>query len=941
MRGLKRLSLIILIVVAAVSTSLAQDIRDIMGNDFNNITYWREKAQCFMEDEGYIVDTSTVYGTNVISRDVDGYVPEAGNTEWEVSVKCDFDNSSVNNFQIYLIANGDDPYSADFRGWAIGTGFKPSYKTVSLLYYHDGIADVMATTDVAITKNKYVSLKIGRTASGTWSINGIEVYKDAEPESWYANNVAVSFTFNKTGAGNFCFRFLSFEQDYEAVEVMPSVENAKILNPSTVRINLKGSILATSAVDVDNYLLCGISPDEVLFKYYYVDLIFNDGILSAEKMKLETKPLTDNQGRTTTYNVQIFNQAQRGSIVVNEIMADINPVPLALPAKKYVELYNTSTVDFSLDGYTFWIEDVSYTLPDLVIKSGDYMILASDAETFASYGQCVSVFQESKITVGGKHLELRNLLDEVVDAVDYSVDFYNDDNRNSGGYSMERLDPYNNCRGIDNWKASVALSGGTPGYINSVYHIYEDTEAPTLVSSEMMSSSRVRLDFSEEIFSANFVYNGKDCSVKTEGASVYVDLPSSMAQGNNVIIGNASDVCGSVANDITVDFVYIPLTVKDVRAVSTYQVLVSFSTPITDFASSYFSIDDGTCPFLSEIVSDADNCVLLSFPDDFEVGTKHTLMIDGVCNSIGDTIHNCVSKYKYHAIQSGDIVVNEIMYYPAVGCKRFVELYNTTDDDILLYGLVLSGYTADGALLRSCMIDCLSFLPSGGYAVVSADTSSVLEQYLATGLQVQQSRFPTLNTSRGYVALASLDGVTIDSVYYDNAMHSQLMEQTRGVSLERISASGASLDASNWTSSTWQRLATAGFVNSCTHTPDDNSDDNVISELDSNEESSEEITVENQLMHPGDADMEYTLIFNFRRQSEPSVSIDVYSAEGCPVRCLASSLPTYKGCSVSWDGFDDSGNRCVTGIYVVIVKAIDETGWSRRYKFACVVGARR
>jgi hypothetical protein len=239
------------------------------------------------------------------------------------------------------------------------------------------------------------------------------------------------------------------------------------------------------------------------------------------------------------------------------------------------------------------------------------------------------------------------------------------------------------------------------------------------------------------------------------------------------------------------------------------------------------------------------------------------------------------------------------------------------------------------------MIDCLSFLPAGGYAVVSADTSSVLEQYLATGLQVQQSRFPTLNTSRGYVALASLDGVTIDSVYYDNAMHSQLMEQTRGVSLERISASGASLDASNWTSSTWQRLATAGFVNSCTHTTDDNSDDNVISDLDSNEESSEEITVENQLMHPGDADMEYTLIFNFRRQSEPSVSIDVYSAEGCPVRCLASSLPTYKGCSVSWDGFDDSGNRCVTGIYVVIVKAIDETGWSRRYKFACVVGARR
>lgn len=941
MRGLSRLSLIFLIVVATVSTALAQDNRDIIGTDFNNITYWRENAQCFMEDEGYIVDTSTAYGTNVISRDVDGYAPEAGNTEWEVSVKCGFDNSSVNNFQIYLIANGDDPYSTDFRGWAVGTGFKPNYKAVSLLYYHDGIVDVIATTDVAIAKNKYISLKIGRTASGTWSINGVDVYKEVAQKSWCANKVAVSFTFNKTGAGNFCFRFLSFTQDNKAVEVMPSVETAKILNTSTVRVNLEGRILTSSAIDVDNYVLCGKHPDKVLFKYYYVDLIFDDGIVSGEKMELAIKPLADYLGRYTTYNVQIFNQAQRGSIVVNEIMADINPLPLALPAKKYVELYNTSTVDFSLGGYTFGINDIVYVLPDSVIKSGHYIILASDAETFASYGQCVAVFQESKITVGGKHLELRNNLGEVVDAVDYSVDFYNDDNRSSGGYSMERLDPYNDCRGVENWKASVAMSGGTPGYINSVYQIYEDTEAPEVVSSAMVSGSRVRLDFTEDISNANLMYNGKECSVEYDGVSIYVDLPSSMTHGNNVIIGNASDVCGSVTNDITVNFVYTPLTVKDVRAVSAYQVLVTFTTPITDFASEYFSIDDGTCPFLSEVVSDADNCVLLSFPDDFDAGTKHTLVIDGVCNSVGDTIRNFVSKYKYHAIETGDIVVNEIMYYPSVGYKRFVELYNTTEDDILLYGLVLTGYTADGSILRSCMIESLSFLPSGGYAVVSADTTAVLEQYSASGFQVQQSRFPTLNTSRGYVALSSLDGVTIDSVYYDNAMHSQLMEQTRGVSLERINASDASLDASNWTSSTWQCGATAGFVNSCTRSVDGTSADNESFESGSNEVYNEEITIKNQLMHPGDAEMEYTLIFNYDRPSETSVSIDVYTAEGCPVRCIASSLPIYKGCSVSWDGFDDSGNRCVTGIYVVIVKAIDESGWSKRYKFACVVGARR
>ena len=627
-------------------------------------------------------------------------------------------------------------------------------------------------------------------------------------------------------------------------------------------------------------------------------------------------------------------QASFGEIIFNEIMVDINPAPYALPAKKFIELYNATENRFDLEGYTLRIGDKDYVMPTVEIDGGGYLILASDAAVFERYGQCVTAFQESKLTIAGKHIELLNSLGAVVDSLTYYKDFYNDRDRQEGGFSMERLDPFNNCTGVLNWHSSSDLSGGTPGRQNSVFKIYVDETVPDLTGCQLITNNTLRLDFTENIGSVDFMVGGnKPSSQEIDGQSVVLTMSEPLKSGVTTIKGRAVDVCDTESDVLTAEVDYTPLTVESVHAVSSYQVLVNFSTAVNVYENDNFVLENGAMPSLSSPVNDGGNSLLLTFADDFAQDSGQRLTINGVENSIHDRIENQNVTFRYHRVGEGDLIINEVLYYPAVGMKRYVEIVNNSGSDIFLFGLVVSGYTAAGDLLRSCVVDGYAMLPADGFAVITADTANVALNYNARGLLLEASRMPSLNTSRGYVSLRSADGVLLDSMYYDNSMQSNLLTNKRGVALERISIDAPSLDADNWASASEQfGFATPGFINSCAKDSDDDNGDEPL------DLPNDAVTIENRLFRPGDSDVEFTMTFNFNRPTDPLLSVTVYDDHGRRIRCIADEMLTFPGSTVAWDGRDNHGSYCKSGIYVVYIKAVDDTGWSFEKKEACVIG---
>lgn len=185
-------------------------------------------------------------------------------------------------------------------------------------------------------------------------------------------------------------------------------------------------------------------------------------------------------------------------VVISEIFADPSPA-VGLPPEEYIEILNRNTTDVNLYNWTLTDGTSTLKLARFIIAGGHYAIIALSPSLFLNYGDATGGTGFPSLNNNEEKLVLRNAAAAPVDSVHYFDEWYRDNSKREGGWSLEIIDTENVCEESNNWAASNDPSGGTPGRINSVNASNPDVTGPDIISVIPTTDTTVVIAFNENL----------------------------------------------------------------------------------------------------------------------------------------------------------------------------------------------------------------------------------------------------------------------------------------------------------------------------------------------------------------------------------------------------------------------------------------------------------
>jgi hypothetical protein len=185
-----------------------------------------------------------------------------------------------------------------------------------------------------------------------------------------------------------------------------------------------------------------------------------------------------------------------GDLIINEIMADEDPA-IGMPDAEYIELRNNSNNLLDLSNVRL---NSGYFTGQILLEPDSLLVVANinNAGLFASIENAAFMTSFPGLTNSGASLDLTNEAEQTIDFVDYNLNWYNDNTKTEGGWSMERINPNAICSGRYNWRASIDPRGGTAGEENSVYSLTPNG-APQVTDFGFFNATQIYIRFNESM----------------------------------------------------------------------------------------------------------------------------------------------------------------------------------------------------------------------------------------------------------------------------------------------------------------------------------------------------------------------------------------------------------------------------------------------------------
>ena len=444
--------------------------------------------------------------------------PSHGLARWSFLVRHGYDPSSSNNWAVFLMSDSEphamSPNSTN--GFAIGVNLAGTDDTLRLWKMKNNVVTTLINcrinwqTDVGITDA--VKLLIERSKEGSWSVsayrlNGmlIRTISGFDSELFTLAWFGIYYKYSSTKDRLLWLDDINIEGVFYEDTVAPGVTAVEPSGLNSLRLIFSeepsGENMVPANFSLNNQDNLTVSVDRgnaITYKISFAGTFVNKSLNN-----LLISELCDKTGNCTENIAVPFTTvwAERGDVIISEIMAD--PLPeVSLPGKEYLELTNLTEYSFNLKNWNLTSEDQTWYFPEISIRPSEILIIcaAEDTSLFTKYGRVAGLNTFPLLTDAGRLICLNDSSGNLIHGVEYSSDWYDNELKSAGGWSLEITDTQFPFFDEGNWTASESRKGGTPGSVNSVSQSNPDNGFYGIQNVFPDDSISLNIRFSEPVF---------------------------------------------------------------------------------------------------------------------------------------------------------------------------------------------------------------------------------------------------------------------------------------------------------------------------------------------------------------------------------------------------------------------------------------------------------
>lgn len=319
----------------------------------------------------------------------------------------------------------------------------------------------------------------------------------------------------------------------------------------------------------------------------------------------------------------------------------------------------------------------------------------------------------------------------------------------------------------------------------------------------------------------------------------------------------------------------------------------------------------------------------IQFNGTFKKGLVYQLRVpDGIKDCTGNAL------VRSKEIQFGlpekisltDIIISEVMYSTLPGCPEFIELFNQSDQLLDLSDVRISVGPESGSGNPSIpLVTPVLFFP-GDFLVLCRDKESLLNCHIVSdqSMVIEAADLPALPDEGACLEIVNRSLEPVDTYCYKPEDSFPMLSDLHGVSLERLLLNRNTGDQSYWHSaSSISDFATPGRENSQSIT---------------NNVSQNTLEIVPEIFSPDNNGIDDILEIHYVINKEGFVgTVAVFDPSGRFV-CFPgqNEILGTKGMFL-WDGRDQYGRICNSGIYVIFAEFWNLKGERERFKKAVVL----